>query len=93
MKDRLGQYAETLGAYLEGRLPKGQMSLVEKVLASDNHLREILKEVKSTKVNLEEDIRADFPDFDERFKLPNIPDNTTDQGSRLDLPGIALAET
>ena len=44
MKDQLGLYAETLGAYMEGKLPKGEMSLMDKVVKEDCQIGSILLE-------------------------------------------------
>ena len=92
MKDQLGLYAETLGAYMEGKLPKGEMSLMDKVVQEDSQISSILNEVRSTKVNWNDDIRSDYPEFDKRFSLPTIPETTIDRESRIGLAGLAPHE-
>ncbi len=92
MKDSLGHYAETLGAYLEGKLPKGEMSLINKVLEKDSQVSDILNEVRSTEVDWNRDIRADHPDFDKRFFLPPIPETTTDKKPSIGIAGLAPNE-
>ena len=92
MKDQLGLYAETLGAYMEGKLPKGEMSLMDKVVKEDCQISSILNEVRSTKVNWNDDIRSDYPEFDKRFSLPTIPETTIDRASRIGLAGLAPHE-
>ena len=92
MKDKLGLYAETLGAYMEGKLPKGEMSLMNKVVKEDCQISSILNEVRSTKVNWNEDIHTDYPEFDKRFSLPPIPEINTDREPRIGLAGLVPNE-
>jgi len=75
-KEGLDLYAEVLGAYLEDKLPKGEMSLVNKVIASDIDMETILKEMEQTAsiCDLSSDLYADFPDFADKFVLPTLPD-------------------
>ena len=92
MKDQLGLYAETLGAYMEGKLPKGEMSLMDKVVKEDCQIGSILNEVRSTKVNWNDDIRSDYPEFDKRFFLPPIPETATDKKPSIGIAGLAPNE-
>ncbi len=92
MKDRLGLYAEVLGAYMEGRLPKGEMSLMNKVLESDKQLGDIINEINSTKVDWSDNIREDYPDFDERFSLPPIPETPIESDPNKGIVGLMAAE-
>lgn len=92
MKDQLGLYAETLGAYMEGKLPKGEMSLMDKVVKEDCQIGSILNEVRSTKVNWNDDIRSDYPEFDKQFSLPPIPETTTDKKPSIGIAGLAPNE-
>lgn len=92
MKDKLGIYAEILGAYMEGKLPKGEMSLMNKVVESDKQISDILKEIKSTEVDWNSNIRADYPDFDKRFSLPSIPDTPLEKDSNNGIIGLMAAD-
>ncbi len=77
MSKKLGTYAEILGAYLEGKLPTSEMSLVNKVIASDEEMMAIIQEIENTdkKVNWSQDIHNDYPDFQAQFELPEITDD------------------
>ncbi len=92
MKDGLGLYAETLGAYLEGKLPKGEMSLMNKVVEEDRLVSDLLEEMRSTVVDWSDDIRSDYPDFDERFELPSIPEQQAGFAPRIGRAGLAARE-
>ena len=89
MKDGLGLYAETLGAYLEGKSPKGEMSLMSKVVKEDSQIGDILEEIRSTVVDWKNDIRTDYPEFDERFSLPPIPETRQEREPRAGIVGMA----
>ena len=74
MIKKLGLYAEILGAYLEGKLPNREMSIINKVIESNRDMAEIIREIKNTekKVDWNRDINKDFPDFENDFELPDI---------------------
>ena len=65
---------ETLGAYLEGNLPEHERIEVEKLLENDSELSELIDEVQADDINYDESIYDYFPDFDNEFSLPEIPE-------------------
>lgn len=65
---------ETLGAYLEGNLPEHESIEVEKLLENDSEFREFVDEVQIDDINYDESIYDYFPDFDNEFSLPEIPE-------------------
>lgn len=91
MNDRLGLYAETLGAYMEGKLSKGEMSLMDKVVNNDSDVHEIFEEIQTTDINWNDNIRDDFPDFENRFTLPHIPSSTSME-PQVGIAGLQTSE-
>lgn len=87
MKKEVDLYAEVLGAYLEDRLPKSEMSLVNKVIASDIDMETILAEMEQTAAlcDLSSDLHEDFPHFSDKFVLPTVPEPPSD--SSPSIPG------
>lgn len=65
---------ETLGAYLEGNLPEHERIEVEKLLENDSELSELVDEIQADDINYDESIYDYFPDFDNEFSLPEIPE-------------------
>ena len=83
MKKNIDLYAEILGAYSENKLPKGEMSLVNKVIDSDNSMEELLEEIE--RISKEEEknasIHLDFPDFESTFNLPSLDDDEEEENT------------
>ena len=87
MKEGIDLYAEVLGAYLEDKLPRSEMSLVNKVIASDIDMDTILKEMEQTEAacDLSSNLYEDFPNFSDDFGLPTVPEPPSD--SSTNIPG------
>ena len=79
MKEGIDLYAEVLGAYLEDKLPRSEMSLVNKVIASDIDMDTILKEMEQTEAAC--DLSSNLYDF----VLPTVPEPPSD--SSTNIPG------
>ena len=63
---------EMLGAYLEGVLSFEECQTVERLLASDSELAELVSEVSNTSVDWNESVYSECPDFEELFELPDF---------------------
>lgn len=66
-----------LSAYLEGSLSPDEVARVEQLIASNEELSEaidIVNEVDDT-IDVHASIYDDYPDFDQTFRLPELPDN------------------
>ncbi len=66
-----------LSAYLEGSLSPDEVARVEQLIASNEELSEVIdivNEVDDT-IDVNASIYDDYPDFDQTFRLPELPDN------------------
>ncbi len=66
-----------LSAYLEGSLTPDEVARVEQLIASNEELSEVIdivNEVDDT-IDVNASIYDDYPDFDQTFRLPELPDN------------------
>ena len=66
-----------LSAYLEGSLSPDEVARVEQLIASNEELSEVIdivNEVDDT-IDVHASIYDDYPDFDQTFRLPELPDD------------------